>query len=92
MRGLKIYFYDYGMKYRDTKSYGKRRGREVIRTSKHGNRTKSTKPKYVGDIVRLFNKRDEIGIVKESYQDYIIVEWFNSMENIRHKHCDVFID
>lgn len=82
----------YIMKYRNTKSYSKRRGREVIRTSKHGQRTKSTKIKKVGDVVRLFNKRDEIGIIKECYEDYIIVEWFNSMDKVRHKHCDVFID
>ena len=50
------------------------------------------KPKKVGDIVRLFNKRGELGFVYESYDDYIIVEWYNSMEKTRHRHSDVFLD
>lgn len=87
-----FFYYPYNMKKRDTKAWNKKVRRERIRTAKHGNRTKSTKPKKVGDIVRLFNKRDELGFVHESYDDYIIVEWYNSMEKTRHRHSDVFLD
>ncbi len=80
------------MKKRETRSYNKRRQREVIRTSKYGNRTKSTKVKKVGDTVRLFKKRDEIGFVFESCDDYIIVDWYNSMTKTRHSHDEVILD